>query len=66
MTNYQQRMKKFTSATHAYMFVAIAAVVVFEPRSLVAWLLVGSTFVISYLLAVGLDAVYDSLSEQRP
>jgi hypothetical protein len=62
MTPYQTRMRKFIYAGTAYTLGAPIALSSYEVGHL-GWLVYASTAVALYCLAVGFDAVYDSLSE---
>jgi hypothetical protein len=63
MTNYQKRMKTFIWTANVY-WVAAFVLIVTEPISFLAWLILGSTITLLIALALGFDAVYDSLTER--
>lgn len=65
MTNYQKRMTRFVSVVFIYSFGCPIAFAHYEIGGL-AWVIYASTLTLYYGLAVGLDAVYDSLREQQP
>lgn len=61
MSNYQRRMKRFIAVVVVYVCASAIGVAHFDLQ--VGWLIVFSTCAILYSLAVGFDAVYDSLQE---
>jgi len=63
MTQYQRRMTKFIWTMNIYVVVCPIALWKTE-ASAISWLVYISTLTILYCIAVGCDAVYDSLSEQ--
>jgi hypothetical protein len=65
MTNYQQRMSRFVRAGNIGLPCAMIAVWYYEIGAL-GWLILGCTTFLQHCLAVGLDAVYDSLKESLP
>jgi hypothetical protein len=63
MSTYQQRMTRFVWAGNIYLVVCPIALWYFAVGSL-GWVVYASTGLIHFCLAVGLDAVYDSLREK--
>lgn len=63
MTQYQRRMTKFVWTMNIYGVVCPIALWKTE-ASAISWLVYISTLTIMYGIAVGCDAVYDSLSEK--
>ena len=63
MTNYQKRMTKLVWVGNVYLVGAPVALWYFSLPT-VAWFVYVSTLLLLYCLAVGLDAVYDSLRER--
>jgi hypothetical protein len=64
MTNYQRRMKYFIAGAVVYLIAAWVGLSYFDLA--LGWLVVFSTCAILCSLAVGFDAVYDSLQERLP
>lgn len=63
LTHYQTRITKLVWASNLYLVVCPIALLYFG-SSHIGWLLYFSTATITYCLAAGLDAVFDSLSER--
>ena len=63
MTQYQRRMTKFVWTMNIY--AVVCPIALWQTgASAISWLVYISTLTIMYGIAVGCDAVYDSLSEQ--
>jgi len=65
MTPYQQRMASFVRAAKIYGAVS-PLFLWWKDVSAIGWLIYVSTLVFLFCLAVGFDAVYDSLVERLP
>jgi hypothetical protein len=65
-TRYQVQMTNFIWGALSYAFVVPFVIWWKEPSSLVSWIVYASTLAILFCLAIGFDAVYDSLSEKLP
>jgi hypothetical protein len=63
MTPYQKRMSRFIWLGNAYIIAGCLALY-FLNVGHIAWLILGSTLFLHFSLAIGLDAVYDSLRER--
>jgi hypothetical protein len=64
MTNYQKRMSRFIQVWGVYS-VAGAGTLAYLNPGVLAWVVFVSTIVLLCCLAIGLDAVYDSLKEEK-
>lgn len=62
MTNYQKRMTRFVVVSNAYSVIFIGLSLTGYLPSL-EWIIWGTASLLLYALAIGFDAVYDSLKE---